>query len=117
MAARFLLQFDTPGPPDGLVVAAALELGSRGECDTLLISAAQLLWEETVKLPHRRQFLHLAAGATALPVASRIARAQTYPNKPIRLIIGFPPGSAVDILGRIITQWLTERLGQQVIVE
>src|SRR5262245_39220615 len=64
----------------------------------------------------RRQFL-LAAGAVTLPAVSRIARGQAYPTKPVRLIIGFPPGSASDILARIISQWLTERLGQPVIVE
>ena len=69
-----------------------------------------------MKLP-RRQFLHLAACAAALPAVSRIARAQAYPAKPIRLIIGFPPGSASDILARIISQWLAERIGQPVIVE
>jgi tripartite-type tricarboxylate transporter receptor subunit TctC len=70
-----------------------------------------------MKLP-RRKFLSLAAGAVALPVVSRIALAQaSYPAKPVRLIIGFPPGSASDILARIISQWLTERLGQPVIVE
>jgi tripartite-type tricarboxylate transporter receptor subunit TctC len=65
----------------------------------------------------RRQFLHLVAGAAALPALSRIARAQAYPTKPVRLIIGFPPGSASDILARIISQWLAERIGQPVIVE
>jgi len=69
-----------------------------------------------MKLP-RRQFLHLAAGAAALPFAPPIARAQAYPTRPVRLIIGFPPGSASDILARIIGQWLTERMGQPVIVE
>jgi len=69
-----------------------------------------------MKLP-RRQFLHLAAGAAALPFSPHIARAQAYPSRPIRLIIGFPPGSTSDILARIISQWLTERIGQPVIVE
>jgi tripartite-type tricarboxylate transporter receptor subunit TctC len=69
-----------------------------------------------MKLP-RRKFLHLAAGAAALPAVSRVAWAQAYPTKPMRLIIGFPPGSASDILARIISQWLTERIGQPVIVE
>jgi tripartite-type tricarboxylate transporter receptor subunit TctC len=69
-----------------------------------------------MKLP-RRQFLHLAAGAAALPAVSWIARAQAYPSRPVRLIIGFPPGSTSDILARIISQWLTERIGQPVIVE
>jgi tripartite-type tricarboxylate transporter receptor subunit TctC len=69
-----------------------------------------------MKLP-RRQFLHLAAGAAVLPVASRIARAQTYPARPVRLIIGIAPGSSPDILGRLMAQWLSERLGQPFIVE
>jgi len=65
----------------------------------------------------RRRFLYLAAGATVLATAPRIAGAQAYPTRPVRLIIGFPPGSASDILARIISQWLTERLGRSVIVE
>jgi tripartite-type tricarboxylate transporter receptor subunit TctC len=69
-----------------------------------------------MKLP-RRKFLHLAAGAVALPTVSRFAWAQSYPSRPVRLIIGFPPGSASDILARIIGQWLTERIGQPVIIE
>ena len=70
-----------------------------------------------MKLPHRRQFLHLAAGAAALPAAPRIARAQTYPSRPVRLIVGFPPGGGTDIAARIIGQWLSERLGQQFVIE
>ena len=69
-----------------------------------------------MKLP-RRQFLHLAAGAAALPAVSRIARAQTYPTRPVRIIVGFPAGGATDIAARIIGQWLSERLGQQFIIE
>src|SRR5215470_2161633 len=69
-----------------------------------------------MKLP-RRQFLHLAAGAALLPVASRIARAQTYPTRPVRIIVGFPPGGGGDITARIIGQWLSERLGQPFIIE
>ncbi len=69
-----------------------------------------------VKLP-RRKFLRLAAGAAALPVASQIARAQTYPTRPVRLIIGIAPGSAPDILGRLVAQSLSERLGQPFTVE
>jgi len=65
----------------------------------------------------RRKFLHLAAGAAALPLLSRIASAQAYPTRPIRLIIGFPPGSAMDTVARIIGKWLSERLGQPVIIE
>ena len=70
-----------------------------------------------MKLPHRRQFLHLAAGVTALPAASRIASAQTYPTKPVRIIVGSPPGGGADITARHLSQWLSERLGQQFIVE
>jgi len=69
-----------------------------------------------MRLP-RRQFLHLAAGAAALPVVPRSARAQTYPTRPVRLIAGFPAGGATDITARLIGQWLSERLGQPFIVE
>jgi tripartite-type tricarboxylate transporter receptor subunit TctC len=69
-----------------------------------------------MRLP-RRKFLHLAAGAAALPAVSRIAWAQTYPTRPVRIIVGFPAGGATDILARITGQWLSERLGQQFIIE
>jgi tripartite-type tricarboxylate transporter receptor subunit TctC len=70
-----------------------------------------------VKLSHRRQFLHLAAGASALPALPRVARAQTYPTQSVRLIVGFPAGNASDILARLIAQSLSERLDQQFVVE
>jgi tripartite-type tricarboxylate transporter receptor subunit TctC len=70
-----------------------------------------------MKLPHRRHFLHLAAGAAALPAISRVARAQAYPTRPVRIIVGFAPGGGVDIIARLIGQWLSERLGQQFIIE
>src|SRR5262249_10121676 len=69
-----------------------------------------------MKFPHRRQFLHLAAGAAALPAVSRIARAQTYPTHPVRLIVGFPAGGG-DIIARLIGLWLSERLGQPFVIE
>jgi tripartite-type tricarboxylate transporter receptor subunit TctC len=69
-----------------------------------------------VKLP-RRQFLHLAAGAAALPAVSRVARAQTYPTRSVRLIVGFPAGGSADIVARLMGQWLSERLGQPFIID
>ena len=69
-----------------------------------------------IKLP-RRRFLHLAAGAAALPAVSRFACAQTYPARPVRLIIGYPPGSGPDINARLIGQWLSERLGQPFVID
>jgi tripartite-type tricarboxylate transporter receptor subunit TctC len=69
-----------------------------------------------MKLP-RRKFLHLAAGAAALPAASRFAWAQAYPARPVRLIIGYPPGSGPDINARLIGQWLSERLGQPFVID
>jgi tripartite-type tricarboxylate transporter receptor subunit TctC len=65
----------------------------------------------------RRKFLHLAAGAAALPVLSRFARAQAYPTRPVRIIVAFPPGAGSDSTARLIGLWLTERLGQTFVVE
>ena len=69
-----------------------------------------------MKVP-RRQFLHLAAGAVALPAVSRIASAQTYPMGPVHLIVGFAAGGPTDIAARLVGQWLSERLGQQFVIE
>jgi tripartite-type tricarboxylate transporter receptor subunit TctC len=69
-----------------------------------------------MKLP-RRKFLRLAAGAAALPAVSHFAWAQTYPTRPVRLVVGFPPGGGTDIVARLIGQWLSERLGQQLVIE
>jgi tripartite-type tricarboxylate transporter receptor subunit TctC len=64
-----------------------------------------------MKLP-RRQFLHLAAGVAAFPAMSRNATAQTYPTRPVRLVVGFAAGGPADITARLMGQWLSERLGQ-----
>ena len=70
-----------------------------------------------MKLPHRRQFLQLAAGAAALPVVPRIAWAQAYPSRPVRIIVGFAAGGGLDITTRLMGEWLSVRLGQPFIVE
>ena len=69
-----------------------------------------------MKLP-RREFLHLAAGAAALPAVSRFAWAQAYPSRPVRLIVGYAAGGGTDITARLIGQWLSERFGQQFVIE
>ena len=69
-----------------------------------------------MKLP-RRTFLHLAAGAAALPAVTQIARAQSYPTRHVRLIAPFPPGGSIDLTARLIGHWLSERLGQQIVIE
>src|SRR5436853_7297571 len=91
------------------VSSSLLQSKAGSECDRHQIGNA-------MNLP-RRQFLHLAAGAAALPAVSRIARAQAYPSRPVRLIVGFGAGSAADLVARLIGQWLTERLGQPCIIE
>src|SRR5438874_4793034 len=65
----------------------------------------------------RRQFLHLAASAVALPALSRVAVAQVYPSRPVRIIVPFAAGGGTDITARVIAQWLSERLGQQFVIE
>jgi tripartite-type tricarboxylate transporter receptor subunit TctC len=72
--------------------------------------------EAAMKLP-RRRFLHLAVGAAALPALSRVAWAQTYPTRPVRWIVGYPPAGASDIAARLIGQWLSDRLGQPFVIE
>jgi len=65
----------------------------------------------------RRQFLHLAAAAAALPMGSRAARAETYPARPVRIVVGTPPGGTYDIVARLIAQWLSARLGRQFVID
>jgi tripartite-type tricarboxylate transporter receptor subunit TctC len=70
-----------------------------------------------MKLPHRREFLNLAASAAALPVLPRVARGQAYPSRPVRLIVPLAPGGATDIVARLMGQWLSERLGQPFVID
>src|SRR5260221_13938563 len=65
----------------------------------------------------RRRFLHLAAGAAALPGVSHIANAQGYPSRTVRIVVGFPPGQAIDISERLMAEWLQQRIGQTYKVE
>src|SRR5437899_12125406 len=69
-----------------------------------------------MKLP-RRQLLHLAAGAAALPAVSRFAWAQAYPARPVHLIVGAPPGGVADIVARLMSQWLSERFGRPFVID
>jgi len=76
--------------------------------------------DEDGQPPHllgRRRFLHLAAGLAALPALPRLAEAQAYPTRPIKLVAPFPPGGSIDLTARLIGQWLTERLGQQFVID
>src|SRR5215471_16058149 len=70
-----------------------------------------------MKFSHRRQFLHVAAGAAALPAVSRIAWAQSYPTRQVRIIVGFAAGGPQDIMARLVGRWLSDRLGQSFIIE
>jgi tripartite-type tricarboxylate transporter receptor subunit TctC len=101
--------------------ARRLRMDNRGRNDRIVLSVVRHLpsvvrQEERVKLP-RRKLLGLAASACAFPHALRIAWAQGYPARPVRVMVGFAPGGSADIIARLIGQWLSERLGQQFIVE
>jgi tripartite-type tricarboxylate transporter receptor subunit TctC len=92
-------------------------IGERPTFNRPNIARPNAHWEENMlKLP-RRRFLHLAAGAAALPVVPRIAMAQAFPTRPVRIVVPFAAGGATDIIARLIGQWLSERLGQQFVIE
>src|SRR5262245_18920580 len=90
----------------------------------MLLAAIKVQWKDQSRVPHslggrghRRKFLHLAAGAAALPALSRVARAQAYPSKPVRIVVGAAAGSSPDIVARLLGQWLSERLGQPFVID
>jgi tripartite-type tricarboxylate transporter receptor subunit TctC len=95
---------------------AATPMPSAGE---RFENRATLRQEPSTSAPEisRRQLLNLIAGAAALPAFSRIAKAETYPSRPVGIMVGFPPGGAADITARLMGQWLSERLGQQFVIE
>src|SRR6266705_837899 len=86
------------------------------ECSRGLLLLVEIS-RRNVMNPPRRRFLRLVAGAVALPAISRFASAQSYPTRPVHLIVGFAPGQGADIIARLFGQWLSERLGQQFVVE
>jgi tripartite-type tricarboxylate transporter receptor subunit TctC len=86
-------------------------------CKRNSAAAFNVFWRSPVKFPHRRKFLHLAAGAAALPFAPHVAKAQAYPTRPVRIIVPIAAGGNNDIQARRIGQWLSERLGQPFVVE
>ena len=79
--------------------------------------AAELGFGRSAMTFPRRRFLHLAAGAVALPAVTRLAHADTYPSRPVHIVIGFPPGQSADISARLLGQWLSERLGQTFVID
>jgi tripartite-type tricarboxylate transporter receptor subunit TctC len=93
-------------------VARLAQLPASPSCDI-----REYFGKTAMKLPHRRKFLHLAAGVAALPTASRITWADTYPSRPVHLLVGYAAGGTIDIVARLIGQWLSKRLGQSFVIE
>src|SRR5262249_45718028 len=103
------------------MAALCCRLHSERQTDCLLRAALSpappaFLVRRAMKLP-RRTFLHRAASTAALLAVSRVAQAQSYPTRPVRIIIGFPAGTTADIIARLLGQWLSERLGQPFLIE
>src|SRR5262245_62408539 len=111
------MRYDCNGRLIQNVSGPSIRLAGRYASPQAFLRCPCVLVEIIVRLPHRRHILHLAAGAAALPGISNIAGAQSYPSRPVRIIVGFPAGGTTDIAARLIAQWLTERLGQPVVVE
>src|SRR5712692_1348916 len=99
----------------GLVIASIPHDSTHGE-SALVICDGTIALEGIMKLP-RRKLLHLATGVAALPILSRLAGAQSYPSRPVRIVAAFAAGGGVDITARLIGQWLSDRLGQSFVVE
>jgi hypothetical protein len=81
------------------------------------VALTYIAGNQAMKLPHRRQFLHLAAGVAALPAASSVAGAQTYPSRPITIVVGLAAGGSTDVIARMMAERMKSSLGQPVIVE
>src|SRR5262249_15625259 len=94
-----------------------LRPGPSGPTDVRVICGCKTALEGRIMNLPRRTFLHLAAGAAALPAMSRVAWAQAYPARPVRLVVGFAAGGTQDVIARVLGQWLSERLGQQIVIE
>jgi tripartite-type tricarboxylate transporter receptor subunit TctC len=107
-----------PKAPKADLRAAGEPVGYRGACIALQMSRGNLLWEGILmKLPHRRKFLHLAAGAAALPAMPRFTWAQAYPSRPITMLVGYGVGGPSDTIARIVAERMKTALGQPIVVE
>src|SRR6516225_10182257 len=102
------------GHPTQTIICAVYPCSHRAPAP--LLARARSGSRTPMKL-RRRQFLHLAASAAALPAVSCFAWAQTYPTRPVRIVVGFAPAGGVDVMARLIGQWLSERLGQPFVIE
>jgi tripartite-type tricarboxylate transporter receptor subunit TctC len=114
----------SPHPKNGSLMPSAGTIFKSEERDCVVVTGTSgagicrsVLGGHTMKLPHRRDFLHLAAGAAALPVVSPIARAQAYPTRPVTMIVPFAAGGITDVAGRVVAERMRGSLGQSIIIE